>query len=333
MVHAVFFGRMFVRTRKLGNSELELITVGLGAWAMGGPWEWGWGPQDDNDSIRTVRAALDSGINWIDTAPVYGRGRSEEVVGKALKDVGNKPIIATKCSLVWDEKSDKISCLEPKSIRNECHQSLKRLRIDTIDLYQMHWPEPDEMVEEGIGEMARLQKEGKVRYIGVSNFTVAQIQRARKVAQIVSLQPPYSMIRRDAEDELLPFCGQNNIGVIVYSPMAKGLLTGKFSAERVAQLPEGDHRKDSPEFNEPAFSATLELVENLKPIARRNGITLAQLALGWVLRRKEVTAAIAGARRPEQTKETAAASDIDLSQEDIEEIEELLEKRRQKTEK
>jgi len=322
-----------MRTRKLGNSELELTTVGLGAWAMGGPWEWGWGPQDDNDSVRTIQAALDSGINWIDTAPVYGRGHSEAVVGKALKGVANKPIIATKCGLVWDQTSDKISSLEAKSIRNECHQSLKRLRIDTIDLYQMHWPEPDEMIEEGIGEMARLQQQGKVRYIGVSNFTVEQIQRARKVAQIVSLQPLYSMLHRDAEDELLPFCGQNNIGVIVYSPMAKGLLTGKFTAERVAELPEGDHRKNSPEFNEPAFGATLELVEALKPIAARNGITLAQLALCWVLRRKEVTAAIAGARRPEQTKETAAASGVDLSQEDTEQIEELLEKRRQKIEK
>jgi len=319
-----------VRTRKLGNSELELTTVGLGAWAIGGPWEFGWGPQDDDDSIRTIRSALDEGINWIDTAPVYGRGHSEEVVGKALKDVAQKPIIATKCSLVWDEKNDKISCLREESIINECHQSLKRLRIDVIDLYQMHWPEPDEQLEEGIGAMAELQQQGLVRYIGVSNFTVEQIQRAQKVADIVSLQPPYNMLRRDTEKELLPYCGKNSVGVVVYSPMQKGLLTGKFTAEQVAGLPEGDHRKIDPEFRGKAFSATLELVENLKPIAERNGTTLAQLAISWVLRRKEITAAIVGARRPPQTKETAPAADIDLDEETIEEIEELLEKRQQK---
>jgi aryl-alcohol dehydrogenase-like predicted oxidoreductase len=316
-----------VQTRKLGNSGLELTTVGLGAWAIGGPWQWGWGPQDDDDSIRTIRTALDCGINWIDSAPVYGRGHSEEVVGRALKDVTDKPIIATKCGLVWDNKSDKISCLEPKSIRNECHQSLKRLRVEMIDLYQMHWPEPDEMVEEGIGEMARLQEEGLVRYIGVSNYTVEHIKRAQKVAPITSLQPPYNMLRRDAEDELLPFCGQNKIGVIVYSPMGKGLLTGKFTAETIAALPKGDHRKTDPQFTGQRFAATCELVDKLKPVANRNGITRAQLALCWVLRRTEVTAAIAGARRPEQIKETCKASDVDLDAETIEQIDELLDRR------
>jgi aryl-alcohol dehydrogenase-like predicted oxidoreductase len=322
-----------VRTRKLGSSSLELTTVGLGAWAMGGPWEFGWGPQDDDDSIRTIRAALDEGINWIDTAPVYGRGRSEEVIGRALKDVAEKPVIATKCSLVWDEKRDKINCLRAESIRNECHQSLKRLRIDVIDLYQVHWPEPDEQLEEGIGAMAELQRQGKIRSIGVSNFTVEQVQRAQRIAGVVSLQPPYNMLRRDAEKELLPYCGKDNIGVVVYSPMQKGLLTGKFTAEKVASLPKGDHRKKDPEFRGAAFSATLELVDSLKPIAERNGITLAQLAVSWVLRRKEVTAAIVGARRPEQTKETAPAADIDLDPETVEEIEELLERRLQKIEK
>jgi aryl-alcohol dehydrogenase-like predicted oxidoreductase len=324
---------MCVRTRKLGNSELELTTVGLGAWAIGGPWEFGWGPQDDEDSIRTIHTALDEGINWIDTAPVYGRGRSEQVVGRALKDFTEKPIVATKCSLVWDEKADKISCLREESIINECHQSLKRLGIDVIDLYQMHWPEPDEQLEEGIGAMAKLQKQGKVRYIGVSNFSVGQIQRAQKVADIVSLQPPYNMLRRDTEKELLPYCGKNNIGVVVYSPMQKGLLTGKFTAEKIAALPEGDHRKKDPEFTGKKFNATVELVDNLKPIAERNGITLAQLAVSWVLRRKEITAAIVGARRPGQTKETAPAANIDLNEETIEEIEELLEGLLQKIKK
>jgi aryl-alcohol dehydrogenase-like predicted oxidoreductase len=324
---------MTLRTRQLGNSELELTAVGFGAWAIGGPWEFGWGPQDDEESIRTIRTALDEGINWIDTAPVYGRGHSEQVVGRALKDVAQKPITATKCSLVWDEKQDKISCLREKSIINECHQSLKRLGVEVIDLYQMHWPEPDEQLEEGIGAMAKLQQQGKVRYIGVSNFDVEQIRRAQKVAQISSLQPPYNMLRRDTEKELLGYCEKNNIGVVVYSPMQKGLLTGKFTTEKVAALPEGDHRKKDPEFLGGKFEATTKLIENLKPIAERNGITLAQLAISWVLRRKEVTAAIVGARRPEQTKETAPAADIDLNEETIEQIEELLEKRLQKLNK
>jgi aryl-alcohol dehydrogenase-like predicted oxidoreductase len=324
---------MIVRTRKLGNSKLELTAVGFGAWAIGGPWEFGWGPQDDEESIRTIRAALDGGINWIDTAPVYGRGRSEQVVGRALKDVTEKPIIATKCSLVWDEKADKISCLREESIINECHQSLKRLGVEVIDLYQMHWPEPDEQLEEGIEAMAKLQRQGKVRYIGVSNFNIEQIRRAQKVAEITSLQPPYNMLRRNTEKELLPYCQRNNIGVVIYSPIQKGLLTGKFTTEKVAALPESDHRKRDPEFIGENFGATAELIDELKPIAKRNEITLAQLAISWVLRRKEVTAAIVGARHPEQTKETAPAADIDLNEETIEEIEELLEKRLQKLSK
>ena len=319
-----------MRTRKLGNTDLELTTVGLGAWAMGGPWEYGWGPQDDNDSIRTIHAALEEGINWIDTAPVYGRGRSEEVVGRALKDVAQKPVIATKCGLVWDEKRDKISCLRAESIREECHQSLKRLRIEIIDLYQIHWPFPEEDLKEGLAEMVKLQQKGKVRYIGLSNVQGEQLKQLKAEFPIVSLQPPYSMFQRDIEDEILPLCKQSDIGLIVYSPMGKGLLTGKFSAERVANLPDGDHRKKSPDFNEPAFSANLELVEGLKLIAERNGITLAQLAICWVLRHQEITAAIVGARKPEQPRETAPASDVDLSRETIEEIEELLQTRLQK---
>lgn len=319
-----------MRTRKLGNSELELTTVGFGAWAIGGPWEFGWGPQDDNESIAAIHTGLDEGINWIDTAPAYGHGHSEEIVGKVLKDVPQKPIIATKCGIIWDKTRDKITWLREKSIINECHQSLKRLGVDVIDLYHMHWGKPDEQIEEGIGAMAKLQEQGKIRYIGVSNFTVGQIERARKVAEIVSLQPPYSMLHRETEKELLGYCGENNIGVVAYSPMHKGLLTGKYTEQRVNELAADDHRRRDPEFKGEKFKATLELVDELRPIAERNGITLAQLAIAWVLRRKEVTAAIVGARKPSQTKETAPASEIDLSREDIEQIEGLLERRQRK---
>jgi aryl-alcohol dehydrogenase-like predicted oxidoreductase len=319
-----------MQTRKLGYTDLELTTVGLGAWAMGGPWLYGWGPQDDEQSIATLLRAVDEGVNWIDTAPIYGHGRSETVVGRALKQMSQKPLVATKCGLCWDEKSERIPRLKAESIRAECHDSLRRLDIDTIDLYQMHFNEPDEDIEEGWTEMARLVEEGKVRYIGVSNFTVGQIERAQKIHPVASLQPPYSMLHREVEDDLLDFCGKNNIGVVVYSPMQRGLLTGKFTAERVAKLPEGDHRKANPDFQPPQFDATMQLVEQLRPIAERSGRTLAQLAISWVLRRPEVTAAIVGSRRPDQIAETAQASDWDLSQEDIERIEQLLAERQAK---
>lgn len=316
-----------MRTRKLGNSDLVLTTVGLGAWAIGGPWLIGWGPQDDGDSIKTILTALDRGINWIDTAPIYGHGHSEQVVGKALKQTSHKPIIATKCGLIWDEKSERICCLKKESIRKECEQSLRRLGADVIDLYQIHWNQPTEDIEQAWEELARLKEQGKVRHIGVSNFTAEQLEIIGKIHPVASIQPPYSMLRRDVEENLLNYCGEKNIGVIVYSPMQKGLLTGKFDKKRVANLPEGDHRKNDRQFQEPYFSTTLDLVEKLRPIAQRNKITLAQLAIAWVLRRKEVTAAIVGARRPEQTTETSLASDIDLSTDDMEEIEELIARR------
>jgi aryl-alcohol dehydrogenase-like predicted oxidoreductase len=316
-----------MQKRRLGNTDLELTTVGLGAWAMGGPWLYGWGPQDDDESIATVLRAMDEGVNWIDTAAIYGHGRSESVVGRALKQMSRKPLVATKCGLCWDEQYERIPRLKAQSIRTECDDSLRRLGIDTIDLYQIHWNQPEEDIEEGWTEMARLVEEGKVRYIGLSNFEVEQIQRLQKIHPVASLQPPYSMLHREVEDELLGYCRTNDIGVIVYSPMQRGLLTGKFDAERVANLPEGDHRKTNPDFQQPQFGATLQLVERLRPIAERNGRTLAQLAISWVLRRPEVTAAIVGARNPEQIKETAPAADWDLSEKDIEEIERLLAKR------
>jgi aryl-alcohol dehydrogenase-like predicted oxidoreductase len=296
---------------------------------MGGPWLYGWGPQDDDDSIRTVLKALDEGINWIDTAPIYGHGRSEKIVGKALKQVSHKPFVATKCGLVWDAGDERIPCLKAQSIRNECHRSLKHLGLDVIDLYQIHYNQPEEDIEQAWEELTKLREQGKVRHIGVSNFTVEQIKRIKKIAAVASLQPPYSMLHREVEDGLLGFCRENNIGVIVYSPMQRGLLTGKFSHERVANLPEGDHRKEDSDFQEPQFTATLQLVDQLRPIAERNGRTPAQLAISWVLRRSEVTAAIVGARRPGQIEETAKAGDWELAAEDIEQIEKFLKKRQE----
>jgi len=319
-----------MQIKQLGYTDLQLTTVGLGAWAMGGPWLFGWGPQDDDQSIATIHRAMDEGINWIDTAPIYGHGRSETVVGKALRQIKQKPLIATKCGLCWDDNHERITRLKAESVRAECHDSLKRLGIDTIDLYQIHFYEPDEDIEEAWTEMTKLVEEGKVRYIGVSNFSVEQIKRIQKIHPAASLQPPYSMLHREVEDELLGYCQQNDIGAIVYSPMQRGLLAGKFTPERLANLPEGDHRKTNPDFQQPQFGATLELVEELKKIAERSGRTCSQLAISWVLRRSEVTAAIVGARRPDQITETAAASDYVLSPEDIEEVEKLLAERQAK---
>jgi len=316
-----------MQTRKLGTTELELTTVGLGTWAMGGPWQFGWGPQDDDEAIAAIVKALDMGINWIDTAPAYGLGHSEELIGQALRRTGAKPLIATKCGILWNERKEKVTCLKKRSIRKECHDSLRRLGIDVIDLYQMHWPDPDDDVEEAWEEMVRLKERGKVRYLGVSNFAVEHLDRVRRIHEPVSLQPPYSMLHREAEDELLGYCAANNIGVVAYSPMQRGLLTGKFSPERLAELAVDDHRRRNPDFQEPQFSATMELVEELKEIAGRNGRTCAQLAISWVLRRSEVTAAIVGARRPAQIEETAPAGDWNLSKEDIKEIEKLLAER------
>ena len=316
-----------MQKRKLGDTELQLTTVGLGTWAMGGPWEFGWGPQDDEEAVAAILAALERGIDWIDTAPVYGLGHSEELVGQALKQTRRKPYIATKCGLLWNDRRQKVPCLDPQSLRRECHASLERLGIETIDLYQMHWPEPDDAIEAAWEQMARLVQEGKVRYIGVSNYSVAQLERIGRIHPPASLQPPYSMLHREAEAELLPYCAQHQIGIVAYSPMQRGLLTGRFSRERLAALAPDDHRRRHPDFQEPRFSATLELVERLTQIAQRSGHTCAQLAVSWVLRRKEVTAAIVGARRPDQIDETAQAADWNLSDDDIEEIERLLAER------
>jgi aryl-alcohol dehydrogenase-like predicted oxidoreductase len=319
-----------MKKARLGNSALQITKVGLGTWAIGGPWEFGWGPQDDNDSIKAILESFDAGVNWLDTAPIYGLGHSEEIIAKALKQTSHKPIIATKCGLVWNDKNQRISCLKTKSIIAECDASLKRLGIETIDLYQMHWPTPEEDIEEGYGAMAKCIKAGKVRYLGVSNFVVEQLKRIIKIHPLASLQPPYSMFRRDIEAEILPFCAENNIGVIVYSPLHKGMLTGKFTIKSVTALPADDVRQMSPDFKTPRLEINLKIIEELKSIAKRNGITPAQLAIGWTLRRPEVTAAIVGARRAGQIKETAPASDITLCADDINEIEDLLKERNKK---
>lgn len=314
-----------MKTRRLGQTDLNLTVVGLGTWAIGGSWQYGWGPQEDQDSLDAIFEAMDCGINWIDTAPVYGCGHSEEVVGRALKETGRKPIVATKCGILWNRKREKVNCLDAESIFRECEASLKRLGIETIDLYQMHWPEPDEQVEEAWEAMARLIQQGKVRHIGVSNFSVPQLQRLAEIHPPASVQPPYSMLRRDIEKELIPYCRQNKIGIVAYSPMQKGLLTGKFTREYLQTLPPDDHRiRMDPNFSGSRFGRNLDIIDQLKTIAAEQGITLAQLAIAWVLRNEAVTAAIAGARRKGQISETAAAGDVEPDESALEKIEQIL---------
>jgi aryl-alcohol dehydrogenase-like predicted oxidoreductase len=316
-----------MRTRKLGFTDLNLTTMGFGTWATGGTgWQWAWGPQDDADSIAAIQRGFDLGINWIDTAAAYGLGHAEVVVGQAIKGRRDEVIIATKCGLVWDEGSSEVyGRLTAASVRAECEASLKRLGVEVIDLYQIHWPHDAEHLEEGWSTIADLVKAGKIRYAGVSNFTIEQIKRVQAIHPVASLQPPYSMLERGVEAELLPFCAANNIGVVVYSPMQTGMLTGKYTKELVDQLPADDWRKEfNPHFQEPALSANLKLVDGLRPIAMRNGKTVAQLAIAWVLRRPEVTAAIVGARRPAHIEETVAAGDWVLSPAEVAEIDTLL---------
>lgn len=318
-----------MQTRQLGYSDLHLTTVGLGAWAIGGGgWAFGWGPQDDADSIAAIQHALDLGINWVDTAAVYGRGHSEEVVGQAVMGRRDRVIVATKCGRILEAGQDQpYGRLKADSVRREAEASLRRLKTEVIDLYQIHWPDPDEDIEEGWGAVADLIREGKVRYGGVSNFSVAQLKRIQPIHPVASVQPPYSMLRRGVEEELLAYCAANNMGVIVYSPMQAGLLTGKMTRERIARMPTDDWRPRNELFQEPQLSANLELVEALRPIAERHGRTAAQLAIAWVLRWSEVTAAIVGARTPAQIEETASAGDWQLSDEELAEIDALLAKR------
>lgn len=317
-----------MKTRKLGWTDLELSTIGLGTWAHGGEgWKFSWGYQDDKESIATIIYGCEKGINWIDTAAVYGLGHSEEVLGKAIKELQERPIIATKCTRVWDKSGNITGSLKKESIYKEVEASLKRLNIDVIDLYQMHWPDPELDIEEGWSAMAELVEEGKIRYAGVSNFNINQLDRIKNIHPIASLQPPYSILKRDIEKDLLGYCAANRIGIIVYSPLQKGLLTGKFSKKLISDLPKDDHRHNDPLFQEPQLTINIKFVEKLSQNAENNKITVAQLSLAWVLRNKEITSAIVGARHPNQIDETMKASDIILSKEDINTIDNILKDR------
>ncbi len=317
-----------MRTKQLGFTDLHLTVLGLGSFALGGSaWKFSWGPQDDRDSIDAIGRGVDLGINWVDTAPVYGYGHAEEVVGLALKRCSRKPLIATKCGRSWDGNGNIHPRLKKATVQEEAEASLRRLGVDAIALYQIHWPQPDEDIEEAWEAMAHLVKAGKVRYLGLSNFTVAQMERVQPIHPIASLQPPYSMLRRDIEAEVLPFCARHRIGVVAYSPMQKGLLTGKFSVERARSLPPSDHRRNDPMFLEPQLSANLQFVQDLERLAKEHHMSVAELALAWVLRRPEVTAAIVGARRPGQIEETIGGANKVLSPEIIQAIESLLDRR------
>jgi len=314
-----------MQTRHLGNSELQITPIGIGAWAMGGgEWAFAWGKQDDDASIAAIHTALDAGVNWIDTAAVYGLGHSEEVVGRAISGRSDRPYVFTKCSLVWNEQGEIGHSLKVASVRRELEASLRRLKLDVIDLYQIHWPDPEPDIEEGWKTLAELQKEGKVRYIGVSNFNVAQMKRIEKIAPITSLQPNYNIVTRDIERETLPFCRDRNIGVIVYSPMKSGLLTGKMTRERIASLPRDDFRPRTPSFQEPLLSRNLGLVEVLRAIAKRHDRTPGELAIAWTLRDPVVTGAIVGMRSAEQAKQIVRSAEFRLSEDEIIEIENYL---------
>ena len=312
--------------RQLGNSDLHITPIGFGAWAIGGPgYAFGWGPQDDAHSVAAIHRAVDAGINWIDTAAVYGLGHSERVVAQALRsiDSSRRPYVFTKCSLVWDERGDISHSLKAASVRKELEESLRRLETDAIDLYQVHWskpwalrgPAPD--IEEGWTTLAALQQEGKIRHIGVSNFDVAEMERLRPIAAITSLQPPYSMLRRGIEHDILPYCLANRIGVIVYSPMAAGILSGAMTRERAAALPADDWRTKNPEYQEPRLSKTLALVEELRAIGTRHGASPGVVAIAWTLRQPAVTGAIVGFRNPTQVEGLLAAASLRLSTDDV----------------
>lgn len=317
--------------RPFGDTGFQITTIGLGAWAMGGGgWSFAWGPQDDAASIAAIRRAIDRGINWIDTAAAYGTGHSEEIVAKTLSDIpaGDRPLVFTKCGLVWDEKRVVSLSLEPASLRRELEGSLRRLRTDSIDLYQIHWPafgpaakDPRAPgLEEAWSALAEMKKEGKVRFIGVSNFNVPQMERIRLIAPISSLQPPYSILSRGIEEEILPYCAARNIGVIVYSPMMSGLLTGAMTRERIARFPADDWRRNNLEFQEPKLTENLKLVEKLRAIGAPHGRSPAEVAIAWTLQHPAVTASIVGARSSEQVDGFVGAAEFRLTPEEMAEI-------------
>jgi aryl-alcohol dehydrogenase-like predicted oxidoreductase len=311
-----------ISLRNLGNSDLQLSAIGFGAWAIGGGnWEFAWGPQDDSESIAAIHRALDLGINWIDTAAIYGLGHSEEMVGRAVKSYGGpKPLVFTKCSMRWHEDRSIYRSLTAKSVAEELEASLRRLGVETIDLYQIHWPNPEAEIEEAWEALDLFRGQGKIRWVGVSNFTVEQLKRVQKIAPVTSLQPPYSMLRRAVEEELLPYAQANNIGVINYSPMVSGLLTGKMTAQRIAAMPADDWRRKGIEFNEPRLSHNLKLVELLREIGSRDGVTPGVVAVAWTLHHPAITAAIVGGRSAAQVEDSAAALRFRLSEEEFERI-------------
>jgi aryl-alcohol dehydrogenase-like predicted oxidoreductase len=317
-----------MQTRKLGNSDLHITPVGYGAWAIGGSgWQFGWGSQDDNDSIAAIHRSLELGVNWIDTAAVYGLGHSEEVVARALKSwPGARPYLFTKGGRSWDMQGNVGISLRADSIRREVEDSLRRLSVEVIDLYQIHWPpSPDSAeLEEGWSTLASLQRQGKVRWIGVSNFNVEQVRRAQAIAPVTSLQPRYSLVHREIEDKILPYCLREGIGVIVYSPMASGLLTGAMTRERAANLPKDDWRKTHPDFTEPQLSRNLELVERLREVGRAHNRSTGEAAIAWTLHHPAVTGAIVGARNARQAEGVMRAGELHLSDEEATEIETLL---------
>jgi aryl-alcohol dehydrogenase-like predicted oxidoreductase len=309
-------------TTQLGSTGLEITRVGLGAWAIGGGnWEFGWGPQDDAESVEAIERALELGVNWIDTAAAYGLGHSEEVVGRALEGLAERPYVFTKASLVPGPGGRVINNLERDSILREAHASLERLGVDAIDLYQIHWPIPEEDIEEGWSAFAELKEQGLVRHIGVSNFDVEQLRRIQSIAPVETLQPPYSLIQRETEDEILPFAEREGIGVIVYSPMGSGLLTGKMTRERIESMPEDDWRKRRERFHEPQLSRHLALVERLETVADRLGATPGAVAVAWTLRNAAVDGAIVGFRRRDQVDPIIDGAMLELGEDDVAEIE------------
>jgi len=310
-----------MRTTELGRTGLEISRVGFGAWAIGGPeYDWGWGDQDDEESIAAIHRALELGVNWIDTAAQYGFGHSEQVVGRALEGLDERPFVFTKGGQPQGPNRTTEQTLKRDSLLRECEGSLRRLGIDAIDLYQIHWPIPDDEIEEGWTTLVELKESGLVRHIGVSNFSVEQLRRAQAIAPVETLQPPYSLLDREAEAEILPFCEQEGIGVIVYSPMASGMLTGKMTRERVESLPENDWRRRSERFQEPELSRNLELVERLKAVGERHGVSPGAVAVAWTLRNPAVDGAITGFRRPDQVEPIMAAAELELTDEEAAEL-------------
>jgi len=312
-----------MKTRALGNSDLAITPIGFGAWAVGGDWEFGWGAQDDTQSIAAIHRALELGINWIDTAAIYGLGHSEEVVARALREwQGARPFVFTKCGMLWNAKGEISYSLHADSVRRECEASLRRLKVDVIDLYQIHWTADDlnETIE-GWTTLAALQREGKVRWIGVSNASVEEMQKLQTIARVTSLQPPYSLIRRDVESSQLPWCQREKVGVIVYSPMASGLLTGAMTRERIAALPKNDWRNKNDQFKEPKLSDNLKVAERLRAVGTRHGRLPGETAIAWTLRHPAVTGAIVGARNPKQVDGIIGAMEFRLTPQEIAEVE------------